>query len=87
MLLLLREGEELRKHLSFTHCSRSRAGTQDPAEPCAGVRGGESTDPWMDRWTDRQEEQQCEPQRLVTTHREVLGDSRGKEHSRPFGSN
>lgn len=51
MVLLLREGEELRRHLSFTHSSGSRAGPriQQGAEPCAGVRGGESTDPRMDR--------------------------------------
>lgn len=48
------------------------------AEPCAGVRAGESSDPWMDRWTERQEEQQCEPQRLVTTHKGLLGEPRGR---------
>lgn len=41
-MLLLREGKELRKHLSFTHSSRTRAGTEDPA--------GSRALCWSQRW-------------------------------------
>lgn len=88
-MLLLREAEELRKQLELYSflMEQSRHPGSSREKSLVLVRGGESTDPWMERWTERQEEQQCEPQRLVTTHKELLGDPKGKEHSRPFGSN
>lgn len=85
-MVLMRKGEELRKHLRLYSFLKEQSRHPESSREQSLVLESEVGKALMDRRTERQEEQSCELQRLVTTHKGLLGGPRRREHPQPFGS-